>query len=108
MGNSLRRQAPMSEFKRITDEEIQKLFNSMNPVVGFRDCMRVGAQAQLASCKKEQEQERRAIGGFLEGDYLEVEEWDDFVNALLRGEQPEYVTNKLKRGTLPEGIKEDG
>jgi hypothetical protein len=108
----------MSEFKRIPDRKILQAMMGFNEeqMKGFSDnaikqdmdtlearrCRR-SADAQLASCKKEQEQERRAIGEWLGS--LATENWNDLPKI-----QKKYSEGKeaLKRGTLPEGIKEDG
>jgi hypothetical protein len=103
-------QAPM---KRITRKEIRAEWNKSwskqdtsaeldrEEMLVLEDIL----DAQLASCKKEQEQERRAIGERLERLKLEGMSPDKLFNSLsqCRLRILEGI-EALKQGTLPEGM----
>jgi hypothetical protein len=87
----------MSEFKRITDEEIKLLHDEER---GLLESERRVADAQLDQCKADQKEERRALGEWLERTLI----------FLSSSNSPtgQKAVEALKRGELPEGIKEDG
>jgi hypothetical protein len=95
--------------KRITVKQIEKLCDKLHPDythiyrLAFKDGAEQGADAQLASCKKEQEQERQAIGEWLEG--LSSPDWNDLPKLQKKFSEGKEA---LKQGTLPEGMVKKG
>jgi hypothetical protein len=78
--------------KRISDKEAKRVARASG-LTRLDNYVRAGADAQLASCEKEQEQERRAIGELLSNLWSCVE--DDKMTEAIEA---------LKQGTLPEGM----
>jgi hypothetical protein len=101
----------MSEFKRISPEEMLKVKFDMQAPWGLVDRYTVGvaiADAQLVQDKADRDKERRALGEWLE-EHTTI--WEQFgldgSDLMVFSLSPQYANNAiqaLKRGELPEGM----
>jgi hypothetical protein len=98
--------------KRITNEEISEAIQMGD----FRwvptnneqfwdfviNCCEVTADAQLDQCKADQEEERRALGEWVDDEVAKVSRWGNLLaykSVIL-----DKLREALKRGELPEGM----